>query len=131
MTTGRRNEEWKAKHADEAIPQRVKARIFLRDGGRCVACTRRVGPGGEPYAFDHATALINGGAHAEHNLQLLCRECHASKTRADVAVKSKTYDMRRKHIGVKPDRPGPLSKEYRRAAMERYEAAQAKREELT
>ena len=130
MTVARAVEEWRAKHADEAIPQRVKARIFLRDGGRCQSCTRRVGPGGEPYAFDHIVALVNGGEHREGNLQLLCRECHAGKTRADVAEKSRAYRKRVKNIGL-PKRPGPLSKAYRRAVMERIAAQQAKREELT
>ena len=128
--TGRTVPAWSGATPDAAIPDRVKARIFLRDGGRCVACTRRVGPGGEPFAYDHIVALVNGGAHAEDNLQLLCRECHAGKTRADVAEKSRAYRKRVKNIGL-PKRPGPLSKEYRRAAMERYDAQQVKREERT
>ncbi len=133
MTTARTVPEWVGKHPDEAVPRRVKDRIFLRDGGRCQACTRRVGPGGEPYALDHKIALVNGGEHREGNLQLLCQNpCHAAKTATDVAIKSKTYDMRKKHIGAdKPARPSRLSKEYRRAALARIQAEQAKREELT
>lgn len=129
--TGRRNDEWSHPSPDAAIPLRVKARIFLRDGGRCQSCTRRVGPGGEPFAYDHALALVNGGAHAESNLQLLCRECHAGKSRTDLAEKSRAYRKRVRHIGVKPDRPGPLSKAYRDEKRAWVAAQQAKREEVT
>ena len=130
MNTGRRTDEWSHPSPDAAIPQRVKARIFLRDGGRCVTCTRRVGPGGEPYAFDHIVALVNGGAHAEHNLQLLCTHCHKGKTATDVAVKSAVYRKRAKHIGVMKPR-STLSKEYRRAALARHAARMAEREDRT
>lgn len=40
----------------------------------------------------------NGGANAESNLAPACRNCCRPKTATDVAEKSDTYDMRRKHV---------------------------------
>lgn len=103
--------EWRGPTPDAAIPPRVKARIFERDGGRCRQCTRQVGAGREPFAFDHVVALANGGEHAEGNLQLLCQTCHAVKTRADVAEKSAVYRKRAKHLSIKKAaRPMPGSR---------------------
>ena len=56
------------------IPQDVKINVWHRDGGRCVYC------GAEEYLeFDHITPISQGGSHAEDNIQLLCRRCHAQK----------------------------------------------------
>lgn len=126
--TGRTVKEWVGKSPDEAVPPRVRVRVFTRKDGRCGECTRKIAAG-EGWICEHLVALINGGQNRESNLGVTCLWCKPEKDAADVAVKSKTYDMRRKHIGVKPDRPGPLSKEYRRAVLERVAAQQAKREE--
>lgn len=100
--TGRATPEWIGAHPDSAIPPRVKVRIFERDGGRCQECTRKVGPGFLPFAFDHIRALINGGQHRETNLQLLCDHCHKVKTGADVAEKKVVARKKAKHLGIKP-----------------------------
>lgn len=94
---------WKASHDDQSIPDRVKARVFLKFDGHCPKCTRKLMPG--QWACDHIVALINGGKHEEANLQPLCNSpCHSEKTRADVAIKSKVARIRQKHIGVKKRR---------------------------
>ena len=93
-------EEWIASHDDQAIPARVKIRVFDLFNGHCAICTTRV----TTAAYDHAVALINGGAHRESNLQLLCVPCHKVKTRADVAEKSVTARVRAKHLGIKKPR---------------------------
>ena len=51
--------------------------------------------------FDHVVPLILGGCHAEDNLQLLCSECHASKTKLDVKLKAKVARIRKKNLGIK------------------------------
>lgn len=38
---------------------------------------------------DHIVALINGGADTDDNLQSLCHECHAEKTRRDLGQRAK------------------------------------------
>lgn len=99
--TARNVPEWQGATPNAHIPLRVQVRLLLASGGRCASCTRRVGIGAEPHAFDHVTALVNGGSHAESNLQVLCTTCHAIKTRADVAEKSTVARKRQKHLGVK------------------------------
>lgn len=96
----RKTDEWIASHDDQAIPARVKIRVFDLFNGHCAICTTRV----TTAAYDHAVALINGGAHRESNLQLLCVPCHKVKTRADVAEKSVTARIRAKHLGIKKPR---------------------------
>lgn len=99
----RATEEWIATDDNQAIPARVKVRVFDRCDGRCVVCTLQI-VGGLLPAYDHAQALINGGSHRESNLQLLCVPCHKVKTRADVAEKSVTARIRAKHLGLKKPR---------------------------
>jgi 5-methylcytosine-specific restriction endonuclease McrA len=95
--------EWIAKHDDEAIPPRVRLRVWDRFGGRCACCSRKINAG-EKWEADHATALVNGGSHRESNLQLLCAWCHSSKTKADVAQKAVTYSKRKANLGIKKPR---------------------------
>lgn len=96
-------DEWIGKSPDSAIPARVQLRVFQKHGGICPKCTRKLQPGA--WACDHIVALINGGAHAESNLQPLCVwPCHSQKTRADVAEKSRNYKRARSHAGIKTER---------------------------
>jgi 5-methylcytosine-specific restriction endonuclease McrA len=95
--------DWKATNDNQAIPARVKIRVFDRAGGKCANCTLTIGASLRP-AYDHIEALINGGKHTESNLQLLCVPCHAVKTKTDVAEKSVTARIRAKHLGVKKPR---------------------------
>ena len=95
--------EWEATNDNQAIPARVKVRVFDRAGGVCPHCTLPIVGKLRP-AYDHITALINGGKHAESNLQLLCVPCHKIKTGADVAEKSRVYRKRLKSLGVKKPR---------------------------
>jgi len=95
----RATEEWIATDDNQAIPARVKVRVFDRADGRCEECTLIIAGKLRP-AYDHIQALINGGEHRERNLQLLCVPCHATKTKSDVAEKSMIYRKRGKHIGA-------------------------------
>jgi 5-methylcytosine-specific restriction endonuclease McrA len=95
--------EWIPANDDQAIPPRIKIKIFDKHGGHCALCTRKIMGSLRP-AYDHRIALINGGKHAESNLQLLCVPCHKEKSRADVAEKSKVARVRAKHIGIKTNR---------------------------
>lgn len=91
---------WVAKSDDQSIPDRVKLRLFLRADGKCAGCTRKLNSG-DRWQADHIIALVNGGLHAETNLQVLCDWCHKKKTRQDVAEKAHVNKRRATHIGIK------------------------------
>ena len=98
---------WVAANPDQAIPPRVKLRVWERCNGRCALTGRKLRPG-DAYEFDHIISLIMGGAHAEANLQLVSRGAHKEKTREDVAIKSKVARVRAKFLGVYPKTKHPL-----------------------
>lgn len=94
--------EWIGATPDAILPPRVRIRLFDAAGGRCQNCSRKVGPAGEPFDFDHIVPIVAGGRNAESNFQVLCRHCHRVKTSADVAEKSATAETRKAHILPKP-----------------------------
>ncbi len=114
----RATDEWEGTNDDQAIPARVKIRISDRADGRCAICTLPIGGKLRP-AFDHIQALINGGKHAESNLQLLCVPCHATKTKADVAEKSVTARIRAKHLGITSPKQKIQSRGFPKATPQR------------
>lgn len=104
--------EWIGKTPDTAPPPRVKLRVFERQIGRCALCLRIMHPKMKQI-YDHMLALINGGENRERNLQMICEICNLHKTGGDVAIKSKTYAIRSKHVGIKrkpKGRPMPGTK---------------------
>lgn len=92
--------EWVATHDDQAIPPRVRIRLFEAAAGRCAVCSRKIGPA-DAWQADHIIALTNGGEHREGNLQVICDWCHKAKTREDVAIKAKGAKVRARHLGIK------------------------------
>ena len=92
--------EWRGKTDDAMPPPRVRARIFLREGGKCHISGRVIRPG-ETWHLDHIIALCNGGENIESNLAPALSEPHRAKTAADVAEKSRVNRKRAAHIGIK------------------------------
>lgn len=103
-------EEWIGKTDDTIAPPRTRLRIFDRCKGRCQGCGCKVGPAVKPFAYDHITALVNGGENRESNLQILCDPCHAIKTRKDMAEKSRFATRRKRQHGYRKSRPLPGTK---------------------
>lgn len=95
--TGRAVPEWIGMHPDSAIPDRVKLRIFDRQGGRCDGCKRKF-DAKLPPEYDHRPALKNSGQNRESMIFAVCHECHSARTRDDVAEKSETTSIRLKFI---------------------------------
>jgi len=58
-----------------AVPEHVKAAVFLRDQGRCVQC----GYQGDYIEYDHRIPRSKGGQNTVENIQLLCRMCNLKK----------------------------------------------------
>lgn len=95
----RSTEEWVAKHDDQAIPPRVRMRVFTAKSGKCHRCSRKIGAG-EPWTCEHLIAIINGGANRESNLDVTCCFCLPVKNAEDVAEKSRVYRKAAKNIGI-------------------------------
>lgn len=96
---------WVGRTDDAKVPPRVRARIFLREDGRCWITGRKILTG-DHWDLDHKVALINGGRHAEDNLFPALRDKHRQKTAEDVAEKSKVARVRAKHLGLWPKSRG-------------------------
>lgn len=56
------------------VKPKVRARVYKRDGHRCVKCgaTRKL-------TIDHIVPKSRGGGNGEHNLQTMCRPCNNAK----------------------------------------------------
>jgi 5-methylcytosine-specific restriction endonuclease McrA len=93
-------EEWIGKTDDQAIPPRVRLRVFERHGGICHLSGRKIMPG-DAWDVDHVIALVNGGEHRESNMAPALRTEHRKKTARDVAQKAKDRRIRAKHLGIK------------------------------
>jgi hypothetical protein len=63
-------DEWGSRH----ISDRVRRAVWLRDGGKCRACTSE-----ENIEYDHIIPVSKGGNSGEGNIQLLCRKCNRKK----------------------------------------------------
>ena len=97
----RSTDEWKGKTDDSAIPPRVRVRIFDKYEGRCqCGCNRKIMVG-EAWDCEDEIAIINGGQRRESNLRPFLRAHHPAKTAQDVAIKSKNYKRRAKHLGLR------------------------------
>lgn len=105
--TARSVPEWIATNPDQAIPNRVKLRVFERCEGRCALTGKKLRPG-DAYDFDHERPLIMGGEHRESNLRVVCREAHREKSKAEVSAKAKADRTRLKFIGAWPKSKRPL-----------------------
>jgi 5-methylcytosine-specific restriction endonuclease McrA len=95
--------EWVGKTPDAKVPDRVRLRIFEREGGACHLSGRKIKPG-DMWDLDHKVALANGGEHRELNLFPALRDKHRKKTAEDVAEKSKVAKKAKKHTLPKTDR---------------------------
>jgi Holliday junction DNA helicase RuvB len=56
------------------IPEKVRNRVWRRDGGKCVQCGSN-----KNLEFDHVIPLSKGGSNTTRNLQLLCEKCNREK----------------------------------------------------
>lgn len=91
--------EWIGKHPDQAIPPRVRARVFERYNGICYLSKRKI-MAGDKWEIEHVIAIINGGEHRENNMAPALADKHRDKTRDDMALKAKIHRTRNKHIGI-------------------------------
>lgn len=93
----RTTQEWVGRNDDDVPPDYVRVRVFDRCRGICHMCGRVI-RAGERWILEHLKAIINGGLNRESNLGLTCCLCLPKKNAADLAEKSETYHMRKKHV---------------------------------
>jgi len=93
---------WIGATDDTPAPPRVRVRVFERCDGKCTQCGRKLRPG-EAWTLEHLIALINGGRNAEDNLGVTCGWCLPGKNAVDVALKAKTYRVKRKNLLPRED----------------------------
>lgn len=118
--TGRANPDWIGKTPDSKIPDHVKLRIWVREGGKCYLTGRKLRAG--EYDFEHVVPLSlwtgEGHGNRESNIRLAYRPAHRDKTRADRQAKAKSDRVLKKHIGIRPE-PTLRSAGFRRAAKQK------------
>jgi len=69
--------------------------------GLCAACTKKI-DAGKGWDIDHILPLALGGTNEPHNLQILCRSCHRSKTSlSDIPRIAKTKRLKARHLGAR------------------------------
>jgi 5-methylcytosine-specific restriction protein A len=100
-------DEWIAKHDDQAIPPRVRLRIFERYQGICQLSKRKI-MAGDKWQADHIKALWRGGEHRETNLWPVLVEPHKVKSSEERSVQAKCDRTRKKHLGLYPKSSRPL-----------------------
>lgn len=93
--------EWIATHDDQAIPPRVRLRVFERFNGVCQLTGVKIQVG-DQWDVDHRIALILGGEHRESNLVPVLRAAHRVKSAAEMPIKAKIQRIKLKHRGAFP-----------------------------
>lgn len=63
--------------------QEARARIWLRDSGRCAECGQLTTP--PDFDLDHRTPLDAGGSNHDDNLGVVHLDCHKAKTARELA----------------------------------------------
>jgi len=103
-TAGRFVPEWIADHPDQAIPERVKLRIWARCKGRCGLTGKKLRPG-DGVDYDHIKALADGGEHRESNLHVVWRKAHRRKTAAEATERAEVRSLTKNHFGLGNRKP--------------------------
>lgn len=98
-TEGRSVPEWISDHPDQAIPDRVKVRIWARCKGRCGLTGKKL-RAGDGVDYDHITALADGGEHRESNLHVVWRKAHRRKTAAEATERAEIRSLTKNHFGL-------------------------------
>ena len=106
-------EEWVAKHDDQAIPARVRLRVFEKFKGVCQLSDVKFYPG-DKWEIDHIKELWDGGEHRESNLQPVLVKAHRKKSTAGKTAKARADRLRKSHIGVPKPKTAFTRNKYRK-----------------
>lgn len=61
------------------MPARLRYKVFVRDGFRCVLCGATASDEGTKLHVDHIIPVFKGGTNSIDNLRTLCAECNLGK----------------------------------------------------
>jgi 5-methylcytosine-specific restriction protein A len=78
---------------------KIKLLAWERAQGCCEICTRKLYPG--DFHYDHINPDGLTGLPTLGNCSLVCRACHKTKTKRDVANIARAKRRERKHIGIR------------------------------
>jgi 5-methylcytosine-specific restriction protein A len=78
---------------------KIKILAFERSGGHCESCSAKLFPGN--VEFDHVNPDGLTGTATLDNCAAVCRACHKTKTKRDVANIARAKRRERKHIGIR------------------------------
>jgi 5-methylcytosine-specific restriction protein A len=95
--------EWVGSHDDQAVPPRVRLRIWERHGGVCCLSGRKIMPG-DAWDLHHVKSLSLGGEHRESNLAPALKAPHRIQTAKDRELQAKSDRIRKRHLGIKKPR---------------------------
>ena len=85
----------------QRLSTKTRLSLFLNHQGTCQSCQSKIHPG-QRWELDHIIPLALGGEDKTENLQLLCRICHAYKTKIqDLSIIAKVKRQQIKHLGAK------------------------------
>ena len=82
--------------------------LFLKRKGTCGACTQKI-EAGKAWDIDHILPLALGGTNEPHNLQILYKPWHRSKTsHSDIPRIAKTKRLKARHLGAQSPSTRPI-----------------------
>jgi 5-methylcytosine-specific restriction protein A len=104
--TPRAVKPWVGRRPESMPGQIVLLRLYSKQDGKCACgCGMVMNLERDEIDVDHRVALIDGGENAELNLQLLLREHHRTKTKAEATARS--YERQHKAKAFRHmDKPG-------------------------
>jgi 5-methylcytosine-specific restriction protein A len=81
---------------------KIKILAFERSGGHCESCSAKLFPGN--VEFDHVNPDGLTGTATLDNCAAVCRACHKTKTKSDLANIARAKRREKNHIGIKRPR---------------------------
>src|SRR5262245_10490603 len=92
--------EWIGEGPDAPIPTSVKRRIVIRQGGRCMDCTRAFSAKLHPQ-MDHRPPLSDPrGENRESKIEAVCPQCHLARTSSDAGERALAYRRTDQRLGI-------------------------------
>ena len=84
QTIGSITSELRKKHYDQdhhrhKFTKKEREQLFTQFNKKCKTCQKEL----KTFHIDHILPLASGGTNDEDNLQILCKECHFTKTKAE------------------------------------------------